>query len=86
MSLGVGATHGSSSNGDIMYLICHIISQDHLIDGWEFFAKWPHPDKIGDYRHNDGGDMMFLIRHMFLIPHVTICLKDYVDYGWKLLI
>ena len=64
MSLGVGATHGSSSNGDIMYLICHIISQDHLIDGWEFFTKWPHPDKIGDYGHNDGGDMMFLIRHM----------------------
>ena len=53
-----------------MYLICHIISQDHLIEGPEFFAKWPHPDKIGDYRYSDGGDMMSLIRHMISRNHM----------------
>ena len=25
--------HGSSSDGDIVYLICHVTSHDHLIEG-----------------------------------------------------
>ena len=32
-SRGKSGVHGFSSSGDIMHLICHETSQDHLIEG-----------------------------------------------------
>ena len=32
-SRGKSGVHGFSSSGDIMHLICHGTSQDHLIEG-----------------------------------------------------
>ena len=37
--------------------------------GWELLAVCHHPDKRGDHRHCDYGDM-FLICHMTLSDHM----------------
>ena len=51
--------HRHSDSGDIMVLICHIISQDHLIKGsWDFTGWSPsrlsyQSAKLGDHKNCD---------------------------------
>ena len=53
-----------------MYLICHMTSQDHLIEGscsvyeWKPLVVYHHRDKFGDHRNCDSADLMFLICHV----------------------
>ena len=44
------------------------------IYGWDLLAGCHHPDKSGDHRHCECGDI-------FLICHMTICLKVIRIYG-----
>lgn len=51
--------HGSSASRDIIYFICHVISQENLIKGscefvgWELLTVFHHSDKFSDHRHWD---------------------------------
>ena len=62
-----------------MYLICHVTSQDHLIEGlFEFMVVsclWcvTTLTKFGNHRHCGSEDIMFLICQM------TVFLKGYVN-------
>ena len=53
-------------SGDIMYEICHVISEDHVINGscdflwWESFIERHHPTKFGGHRHCGSGDINIL--------------------------
>ena len=48
-----------------MVLVCHVISQDHMIKGsYDFMGGSPlihHPAKFGGHRHCVSGDMMFVV-------------------------
>ena len=48
-----------------MVLVCHVISQDHMIKGsCDFMGGSPlihHPAKFGGHRHCVSGDMMFVV-------------------------
>ena len=52
-----------------MYLICPPHSEAILISGWEHLAMSHHPDKFGNYRHEDSGDIS-LICHITSRDHV----------------
>ena len=59
-------------------------SQDRLTEGciicaWELCAVYPHPDKFGDHRHSESGDIMILIFHMTLRDHI---LGNMAQYGF----
>ena len=65
-----------------MLLICHVISQDHVIkESSDFISRSPsfiskssvsyHPAKYGCYRHSGRGDIMVFVCHMTLQEHVT---------------
>ena len=43
----------SSGTGDKTYIICHVITQDHVI--------FNHPAKFSDQRHCNSEDILFLI-------------------------
>ena len=44
-----------------MYLICHVTSKDHLMEGSCNHPACNHPDKFGDHRHCDSRDIVFAI-------------------------
>ena len=59
--------HWSSAGGDITYLICHVISQEHVIVGydvisWSFslYVILSYTATFGGHRHSGSGDM-FLV-------------------------
>ena len=52
-----------------MYLICPPHSEAILISGWEHLAMSHHPDKFGNYRHDDSVDIS-LICHITSRDHV----------------
>ena len=65
--------HGASASEHIIDLTCNVTSQEQLIE--EFFVIWHHPDKFGDHGHCKSEDM-------FLIGHVTACIKGQkLHYG-----
>ena len=49
-----------------MVLVCHLISQDHVINGLCVFMSVPlmlshHPAKFGNHSRYGSGDMMFAV-------------------------
>ena len=62
-------------SGDIMILVCHVISQDHVIKGsYDFFWQEPikvryPPAKIDGHRHSDSGDIVVLVCHVISQSH-----------------
>ena len=58
-----------------MLLVCHVISQDHVIkESSDFISRSPvsyHPAKYGCYRHSGRGDIMVFVCSMTLQEHVT---------------
>ena len=66
VTLRVGTSHSSSANGDTLYLICHVSSQDHVTKEsndfvWELLAVHHYHDRFGDQKHYDMGDLILLI-------------------------
>ena len=58
--------HWSSVSGDITYLIFHMISQDHVVEGsWLYELKLHtschRPSKFDGHSHGYSGDIMFLV-------------------------
>ena len=62
-----------SPGGDIMYLICHVTSHDHLIDrACKFMGGSTlchHPSKFGYHGHYGSGDID-LVCHRILQDHL----------------
>ena len=72
----------SSASGDIKYLICHVISQKHVIEGssnyqWEFFMIYHHLAKFDGPRYSSRD--MFLVRHVIKQDHGMKGPGDYND-------
>ena len=60
--------------GDIMFFICHVISQDHVTRescdyGNDRLTVSHHSAWFGGHRHCGSGDMMFLVCHVILQDH-----------------
>ena len=55
-----------------MFLVCHVISQDHVIKGPKNIAlKFSHhPEKFGGYKHLDEGNIMAIDYHVIFQDHV----------------
>ena len=76
-----------STYGNIMYLICHLTSHDHLIEGfWGFlsglFDVFHHSLWSCGHKHCDSRDV-FLIYHVISREHISKGVMWF--YGWKLL-
>ena len=74
----------SSVTGDIMYLICHMNSQDLVNTGSCYFmggrlAARHFSDKTGDHKHYDSADLMFLVCHVTSSDHMFKSLCDWVE-------
>ena len=66
-----------------MFLICHIILQDHVNQELCDFTARPlkvsdHPAKFDVYRHCDSEDILILVCYMILQDHVIKGLYDFV--------
>ena len=57
--------HRHCGSGDMMILICQVISQDLVIKGTYDFKVSYHPATFGTNRHSGSGDM-FLVFHVIL--------------------
>ena len=44
-----------------MVLVCHVISQDHVIDGWNPLLVSHYLAIFGGHSHCSNGDKMFLV-------------------------
>ena len=59
-----------------MILVCHVISQHHMIKGSCDFKMYDpikvgyHPSKFGGHRHSGRGDIVVSFCHMILQDHV----------------
>ena len=68
--------HRHCGSGDIIFLICHVISQDQIVKGSCDFKKQEpvkvgcHPDKFDSHRYSDNGDIMVLVCHVILQDYV----------------
>ena len=58
--------HRQSSIGDVVILVCRVISQDHVLYGQEPIEVSYHPDKFGGYRLSGSGDIMGLVCRVIL--------------------
>ena len=53
-----------------MFLVCHVIKQDHIIKGSgdhdvdDSLKISHHPSKLGSHRHRGIGDIMLLVCHV----------------------
>ena len=59
--------HRYCSSGDIMFLVCHLIKQDHIIKRSVDYKKYKlshHPAKFGGYRHCTSRDIIVLVCHV----------------------
>ena len=50
----------------IMILVCHLMSQDHVIKGPFDTRAEDHPPKFGGHRHSSSEDIVFLVFHVIL--------------------
>ena len=48
--------------------------------GWELLAVYNHPDKSGDHKYCDSGDIIFLIFQVTSREHMF---KGLLNYGWN---
>ena len=59
-----------------MFLVCHVIKQDHVIKGSgdhdvdDSLKVSHHPSKFGSHRHRGIGDIMLLVCHVISSSHV----------------
>ena len=54
-----------------MILVCHVISYDHVIQGWWDFLMESHTlAKFGSHRHRGSEDMV-LVCHLISQDHVS---------------
>lgn len=53
----------SATSGDQTYLICHVTSQDHVIEKWVGPPHGKLPGKCCGHKHSGSRDMMLLICH-----------------------
>ena len=60
-----------STNGDINYLLCRLISQNHL-NNWGLFMLCHHLSRLDGHKLCDN-------REMFLVCHVVKSSGDYID-------
>ena len=69
--------HRQRASGYIMFLVCHVILQDHVTIGESSMGRsWyikgsHHPADFGSHRHCGSGDIMFLVCDMIWHDHVT---------------
>ena len=62
-------SHRNCGSGDIILLVCHVISQDHMIKGsCVLICRSPLRKviKFGGYKHCGDGDFMFFICHVLI--------------------
>ena len=67
-----------------MLLVCHVISQGHVIKGSnDFIGRSPSScSKFGSYRHSGGGDIMVSVCHVIsqdyeIRGHVTLWVRGH---------
>ena len=68
-------------SGDVKYLMCHVNSQNHVIEGlyeWDIFMVY-HP-KFSGHRYCSSGDIMFLVCHLIKQDHIIKRSVDYKKY------
>ena len=66
--------HRYCGRGDMMYLVCHVISQDHETKCWSNYGWEPpktshHPAKFSVQKQCGSGDMMVLVCHVISQYH-----------------
>ena len=71
-------------SGDIMVLICHVISQDLLTEGASNIPRSPfkvshHPAKFGGHRRCSIGDVMVLVCHVIWQDHMIKRSYDFMS-------
>ena len=61
--------HKPCGSRNIMFLICHLISQDHVTqEPFDFIAH--HPIKLAGHRHCGSVDIMILAYHVISQDHL----------------
>ena len=66
--------HCSSASRDVKYLICHVASQNYVIEGSSNFmsrsASWYHLTKFGGHRYCTNSHIMVLVCQVIKQNHV----------------
>lgn len=55
----------STESGDTIYVICHAISQYHMIKEWRILTVIYFLSKFGGYVHCSSGDMVLVIEKQY---------------------
>ena len=62
--------HRNCGSGDIMFLVCHTIQQDHVIEGSFDFNDC--------HRQCGSGNIMILVSHVIVQDHLTKGLNNFI--------